>query len=551
MRVFIFVVSLVFCSSLLYGQIITTVAGNGVAGYSGDGGSATDAHLQFPFGVAIGSSGKIYFSDRNNHCVRMVNEAGIIATIAGTGVDGYSGDGGPATLAQIGWPHGIAVDNAGNVYFSGYGRLRRVDTSGIITTIAGTGTTGYSGDGGPATNANIVLSWGILVDGMGNIYFSQTYRVRKIDAAGIITTVAGTGVSGYGGDGGPATAAQLHGRARLAADNSGNLYIADEQNNRIRKVDTAGIITTIVGTGVEGYTGDGGAATAADISLPMGLAIDGNGNIYFSSFSNAGSTSLPPHYYIRKVNAAGIISTFAGTGAIGYSGDGRQAIYAGFNGVTSMAMYGSGDIYLCDVVNHAVRRIHDDTPSFRGDDVDSLVACSLVPTPINSKLAVRDADTGQLLIWSMVTPPVHGTVSVSYIATATGGVVEPSGLSYTSFAAYTGPDSFTVRVYDEMLSDTVTVHLMVVEDCDVSVAVTDYEDKTALVVFPNPNAGTFTVRLSLPGIVSIYNQQGMLIKKELMNDGKPQQIQVASSGMYVVSATTASGTQSKTIMVLK
>lgn len=549
MRVFIFIISLVFYSSFLYGQIITTVAGNGVAGYSGDGGPATAAHLQFPTSVSKDPFGNIYFSDRNNNCIRKIDASGIISTIAGTGVFGYSGDGGPATLAQIGSPYGIAVDNARNVYFSDYSRLRKVDSSGIITTIAGTGTTGYSGDGGPATNANISISWGVLVDGIGNIYFSQTSCVRKIDTAGIITTYAGTGISGYSGDGGPATAAQLHIRAELALDNTGNLFIADEQNNRIRKVNTAGIITTIVGTGVDGYTGDGGPATAADISRPVGLIIDGNGNLYFSNFSNP--TSLP-HYYIRKVNTAGIISTFAGTGiGAGYSGDGRQAIYAGFNGVVSLAMYGPGDIYLCDMGNHAIRRIHDDTPSFVGVDIDTLVACSLVTTPINSKLAVHDVDTGQLLIWSIITPPTHGTLMALHSSTATGGIVIPSGLSYTSFVSYIGPDSFTVKVYDGMLSDTATVYLKVIEDCNINVPNTTINNRTELVVFPNPNEGEFSVQMSLPGTVCIYNLQGTIIDKVSMYNNTPLQIHVETPGIYFVAATTALGTTSKKIVVLK
>ena len=222
--------------------IIRTVAGNGSSVYSGDGGPATAAGLNNPVRCAVDSLGNIYLADQSIHRVRRVDTNGIITTIAGTGARGFSGDGGPATSAVLDNPTAVAVDAAGNIYFTDQfnNRIRRI-ANGIITTIAGTGVRGFSGDGGPATAAGLNLPGGLAVDQSGEIFFAddEKFRVRKISPGGIITTVAGTGVRGFSGDNGPATSAQLNGQFGVALDTGGNLFIADTLNNRIRRVSGA------------------------------------------------------------------------------------------------------------------------------------------------------------------------------------------------------------------------------------------------------------------------------------------------------------------------
>jgi len=223
--------------------IITTVAGNGAGGYSGDGGSATSAEIFQPDGLAVDSAGNIYIADTFNYRVRKVTKStGIISTVAGDGTYGYSGDGGLATSAELGEPTDVAVDAAGNIYIAdpGFARIRKVTVStGIISTVAGNGTQGYSGDGGPATSAELSSPDGVTVDGAGNIYIADLYneRVRKVTVStGIISTVAGDGTAGYSGDGGPATGAEIYYPDGLAVDTAGNIYIADTENFRIRGV---------------------------------------------------------------------------------------------------------------------------------------------------------------------------------------------------------------------------------------------------------------------------------------------------------------------------
>lgn len=274
-----------------------------MAGFSGDGGPATAARLREPTGVVMDGAGNLYFADHFNHRIRKVDIGGIITTVAGTGVVGFSGDGGPATAARLNFPAETEVDAAGNLYIADQlnDRVRKVNTSGIITTVVGTGVAGFSGDGGPATAARLHEPIDLIFDGSGNLYIADhdNQRIRKVDAGGIITTVAGTGVAGFSGDGGVATAANLNGPREVELDGAGNLYIVDTDNNRVRKVNAGGIITTVAGTGVAGFSGDGGLATVAQLDGPNGAAVDGSGNLYIADRDN---------HRIRKVFAAPPIS---------------------------------------------------------------------------------------------------------------------------------------------------------------------------------------------------------------------------------------------------
>jgi len=266
-------------------QNISTIAGNGVAGNKGDGGAAISAQLSFPAEVAVDAYGNKFIADTWNNKVRKVNRNGIITTFAGIGTEGYSGDGGLATLAQLNGPNSVAVDAIGNVYISDGNNfcIRKVDVNGKITTVAGSGTLGL-GDGGPATSAQLTSPNSIRVDSIGNLYIADwsDQRIRKVDIYGIINTIAGNGIAGFNGDGGLATSAQINFPACLSLDKRGNIFFSDYQNSRIRKIDKNGLISTVAGNGTFSYTGDGGLAINAGLNSPYGIATDAKGNIYFS-----------------------------------------------------------------------------------------------------------------------------------------------------------------------------------------------------------------------------------------------------------------------------
>ena len=270
--------------------IITTFAGTGAVGSSGDGGAATSAQLGYPSGVSASMSGNVFIADTYNNKIRMVTNTGIITTIAGTGAVGSSGDGGAATSARLYHPYGLSVDISGNVYIidSINNKIRLVSSTGIITTFAGTGMWGSNGDGGAATSAQLSAPRGVSVDISGNVYFADTnnHKIRMVTSTGIITTIAGTGDVGSSGDGSAATSAQLAGPMGVSVDISGNVYIADSYNNNIRMVTSLGIITTIAGTGAVGSCGDGGVATSAQLNSPEGVSVDISGNVYISDYYN-------------------------------------------------------------------------------------------------------------------------------------------------------------------------------------------------------------------------------------------------------------------------
>ncbi|HXC03175.1 MAG TPA: NHL repeat-containing protein, partial [Bacteroidia bacterium] len=359
------------------GQTIFTMCGNGVPGFSGDGGLAIAAELSLPVGVAIDSMGNIYLADESNQRIRKINASGIISTVAGNGTAGYAGDGGLATAAELNYPSAVALDKKGNLYIADRinNCIRRVNPSGIISTICGTGVAGYSGDGGAATSAQLKGPEGLGTDRRGNIYIADTYnsRVRKIDTLGIITTVAGDSLKGYNGDGILATKAQLNVPYAVCADKNGNLYIADLGNQVIRMVNTSGIISTVAGNGTITYSGDGGLATGAGLSDPNGLALDAAGNLFISDLGNS---------RIRKVNTSGIITTFAGNGIQGYSGDGGPATSAELFWPQGIAADGEGNIYTTDQNNNCLRKISMSTGINEWTAKDAYMA-KVGPNPSN------------------------------------------------------------------------------------------------------------------------------------------------------------------------
>jgi DNA-binding beta-propeller fold protein YncE len=338
--------------------IIVTAAGTGQAGYSGNGGPATKARLNQPFDVALNAQGDIYVSDTFNQRIRMIDHAtGMISTIGGNGIKGFSGDGGPAVRAQLNEPYGVAIDPQGNLYFAdrlNY-RVRRIDAAtGAITTVAGNGSNVYFGDGRPATNAGLVEPNGVALAPDGKTLFIADvagHRVRRVDlGTRLMTTFAGTGRPHHDGDGGPAQQASIWGARAVDVGPDGYVYILEREGNRLRVVDPkTGIITTLAGTGTKGYTGDGGPAQSATFNGPKELAVDSKGNIWIVDTEN---------HVIRKIDAATRhIQTVAGNGHPGGDGDGGPATRARLDRPHGVAVGLDGSCWIGDTNNHRVRLV--------------------------------------------------------------------------------------------------------------------------------------------------------------------------------------------------
>jgi uncharacterized repeat protein (TIGR01451 family) len=431
------------------GGVVTRVAGTGSPGYSGDNGPALSAQLNSPLGVAVDGAGNVYIAEFGNSLIRQVSPNGVITT----------------AVPNVSGPFGVAVDSAGNLYIPYGGNLvAKVTPGGVMTTLAGNGTYGYSGDNGPATSAQLNLCSAVAVDAYGDVFLadSSNQRIREVLPNGIIITVAGNGVGGYWGDNGPATSAELAEPQGLAVDTSGNLYIADTGNNRVREVTSDGTITTIAGTGVFGFAGDGLAATSASLADPYGLAVDSTGNLYIadyvdfrirevsagiistvvgggsgdavsapmSTFTSPGGTAkdnlgnlyVSDGNRVHLIGPSGSMSTVAGTGLAGYSGDNGPASAAQLNGPSGLAIGPDGALYIADTVNHAVRKVIGGSittvagigsEGYTGDGASATAAQLAYPgaVTVDSSGDIFIADTGNEVIRRVAPNGVISTVA--------------------------------------------------------------------------------------------------------------------------------------------
>jgi len=393
----------------------STVAGDGTSGYGGDGGQALSAQMNFPMGVARDSAGNLYIADFSNNAVRKFASDGTISTVAGNGTPGYSGDGGPATSAQLYYPSAVALDAAGNLYIADFFNscVRRVDGNGTISTLA--------------TGA---LVRGVTADSAGNVYYSSwSEGVWKVDPQGVSTRIAGNGNPGFSGDGGPAINAQTSGVAGLALDSQGNLYLAEVSNSDIRKVDTNGIITTVAGNQHFGYSGDGGPATSAQFNGPTDVRVDAGGDLYIVDSSNN---------LIRKVDANGTITTIAGSN-YGYAGDGGLASNAWFEGPTGIALAGNGNLLIGDTGNNVIREVSVDSTTL---DFGT-VTVGQTGSPI--RVLVSNAGNGDLHLSTVIASSNFGiqtTCSTSTALSAGTGCSVDVSFSPSAGGSITGTVTF-------------------------------------------------------------------------------------------------------------
>jgi len=472
---------------------ISVIAG-AYNGYGGDGGPATAAGLIGPSDISVDINGNIYMSEGDR--LRHINPAGIINTIGGNGLprNGYAGDGGNPLLALMGSNlPGLATDGYGNVYIADpqYNRVRKISSSGAVSTYAGNGITGYLGDGGPATTAALHTPDALATDKYGNLYISESgsNHIRKVTPAGIITTVAGGGTTGLG-DGGPATAAQIVTKG-VSVDTSGNIYIADDGAKRVRKVDAiTGIITTYAGTGSPFSSGDGASATAAGFSGIQSVIADRKGNVFIGgnpirkvdkdgivtslpasgnslAVDTMGNLYISGGNIITRLDIYNYLTIIAGTGVNGYSGDKGPATAAQISSAAGIAIDTFGNLYLSTY--NGARKICclsndiDKPPLFVKGATATLNSCATSGSiGIDTLLAITDGDIGDTEQWTVLSPPIHGTLSgFPLSATSTGDTITPSGFYYTPPPGYSGTDVFKIKVSDGIDTSAIQINVVI------------------------------------------------------------------------------------------
>ena len=372
MKKYIIIISILLSTHEGFGQIITTIAGNGVQSCFDIMQPATDAGLGGPFSLTIDDNGNLYVANIWCYQIYKINTSGIISLVAGHGPLSYSGDGGPATLAGLNQPTGVAVDHKGNIYIADNlnFRVRKVDTTGIISTFAGTGVSGYNGDTIAATNAKLSEPQNVMVDKEGNIIIADAGRIRKVDSNGIITTIARTDFAFWG----------------LCMDTSGSIYAtsmifvgspATPRNCYVYKVNTDGTCKIIAGKDTAGYSGDGGPATAAMLNVPFNISSDKKGNLFIADYGNN---------LIRRIDEAGIITTFAGDGSFGYAGDGGPASICSFTYPAGVAVDSIGNLYIADDGNNRIRYINTKATGLPQSKLQS--DFNIYPNPSTGKCSI-------------------------------------------------------------------------------------------------------------------------------------------------------------------
>ena len=496
---------ILLCSDNLQAQIISTIAGNGTLGYSGDGAAATVAELKYPYGVALDTQGYLYIG--GGSVIRKVNSAGIISTFAGTGVLGYNGDNILATLAQLTTLRSIAIDKKNNVFFFDGSRIRKVNTSGIITTVAGNGGPLATGDGGPATAATIGNGLGLCLDDTGNIYIFAQNRIRKVDTFGIIRTFGGVGIGGYSGDGSRVDTAKvaLNSTGVITFDNHHNLYLID--GNVVRRISPLGIITTFAGIqDTLGFNGDGGPATAARFTHLFGMCIDKCDNVFVADRENE---------RIRVVTTAGIVTTIAGTGASGYSGDGGPATAATFMEPENLCIDKNSNLYIADNYAFVVRYIAIDPHAGTIIGTDSVCP---------GKTITLSGTIG------------GGTWVSSNTGVAIAGI--SSGI-ITGVAG--GADTILYIISMGCISDTAKFPITVKTATQCVNAVSPQPATgRSLQVFPNPNDGSFSVSLLSPNnevvSVTITDIIGKVVHTFTALPNEQTSVQLPLPGLYFITA---------------
>jgi uncharacterized protein (TIGR03437 family) len=414
---------------------VTVLAGNGLQRFSGDGGAAVNAALNTPLDAAYDAKGNLYIADFGNNRIRMLAPDGTIKTVAGSGGYGFTGDGGPAVNATMYSPTRIAVDAAGNIYFndSGNGRIRKVSVDGTMSTFAGNGTYGYSGDGNLAPLASFTAVEGLAADNAGNLYFSDFFnnRIRKVDLKGVITTIAGDGQARFTGDGGPAAQASLNGPTGVFVDSGSNIYVSDADNFRIRKIDSRGTITTIAGTGKTGFSGDGGPALQATFAALFGLSVDSKGNIVVADRDN---------HRVRTISAQGNVSSIAGNGTFRFFSNGTPALNAFLYDPSGVSIDNKGNVYIADTDNNRIRIISaggvvssfagNGTAEYSGDNGQAAVAGVAGP------LSVTPDNNGNVYITDTQNSCIRKVTSAGVITTVAG---------MCSFYGYSGDGGLAVK----------------------------------------------------------------------------------------------------------